>query len=40
MGKANLAQEKRIMLFEEVCGVWAERRLTQFGRAMARLGIE
>ena len=29
MGKANLAQEKRIMLFEEVCGVWTERRLTQ-----------
>ena len=29
MGGANLAQEKRIMLFEEVYGVWAERRLTQ-----------
>ena len=29
MGKANLSQEKRIMLFEEVCGVWTERRLTQ-----------
>ena len=29
MGKANLAQEKRIMLFEEVCGTWTERRLTQ-----------
>ena len=29
MGKANLAQEKRIMLFEEVYGVWTERRLTQ-----------
>ena len=29
MGKANLAQEKRIMPFEEVCGVWTERRLTQ-----------
>ena len=29
MGGANLAQEKRIMLFEEVCGAWTERRLTQ-----------
>ena len=29
MGKANLAQEKRIMLFEEVYGAWTERRLTQ-----------
>ena len=29
MGKVNLAQEKRIMLFEEVCGVWTERRLPQ-----------
>ena len=29
MGKADLAQEKRIMLFEEVCGTWTERRLTQ-----------
>ena len=29
MGRADLAQEKRIMLFEEVYGVWTERRLTQ-----------
>ena len=29
MGKASLAQEKRNMLFEEVYGVWTERRLTQ-----------
>ena len=29
MGKANLAQEKRDMVFEEGCGVWTERRLTQ-----------
>ena len=29
MGKADLAQEKRIMLFEEVYGTWTERRLTQ-----------
>lgn len=35
MGKANLAQEKRIMLFEGGCGTWTERRLTQ-GLALAR----
>ena len=29
MGRANLAQEKRIMLFEEAYGAWTERRLTQ-----------
>ncbi len=29
MGKASLLQEKRDMLFEEGCGVWTERRLTQ-----------
>ena len=29
MGKANLVQEKRDMVFEEGCGVWTERRLTQ-----------
>ena len=29
MGKASLAQEKRDMVFEEVYGVWTERRLTQ-----------
>ena len=29
MGKASLAQEKRDMVFEEGCGVWTERRLTQ-----------
>ena len=29
MGKASLAQERRDMVFEEGCGVWTERRLTQ-----------
>ena len=29
MGKASLTQEKRDMVFEEVFGVWTERRLTQ-----------
>ena len=38
MGKANLAQEKRIMLFEEVYGVWTERRLTQ-EQAAELLGV-
>ena len=37
MGKTNLAQERRIMLFEAVCGVWTERRLTQ--EAAELLGI-
>ena len=31
MGKASLAQEKRDMLFEEIYGVWTERRLTGYG---------
>ena len=38
MGKANLAQERRIMLFEEVYGVWTERRLTQ-EQAAELLGV-
>ena len=38
MGKANLAQERRIMLFEEVCGVWTERRLTR-EQAAELLGV-
>ena len=38
MGKANLAQEKRIMLFEEVCGVWTGCRLTQEAAALTRAG--
>ena len=29
MGKASLLQEKRNMVFEEACGIWTERRLTQ-----------
>ena len=29
MGGANLLQERRKMLFEEVYSVWTERRLTQ-----------
>ena len=29
MGKANLAQEKRDVMFEEVYGVWTERRLAR-----------
>lgn len=29
MDKANLTQERQIMLFEEVCGAWTERRTWQ-----------
>ena len=31
MGKASLAQEKRAKLFEEIYGVWTERRLAGYG---------